>query len=570
MILNTNTDLMIMNPMTGDINYFNDTPEVLRNVNKEGYNVYLILNDFESKRTSNELIWLKWFWIDLDMQDSDVPTPYQWQLNDILDFCKKKLWFLPTKINRTFKWFHLFFKLSDELYSLDSEQYVNSYKYINKILWGDPKMKDVTAILKVDGFIDNKEGRKWFVIKNEYFNNENIVSVENIKSILWCVAKFDTKRIELFQLKTIKRGRNNNMFEEIDCLDFINAINNNNDAFKDIHIEVNGSDIDDTSGLKVYNDNWIHRIKDFSGKNRFGNRLFLYNYVIKEVMWITDFKVAKKTKFKDDNEKKEYDLKVKGIEKIGKIMGFLSNEFGIKYNKGLDEKPIVDSFMLFNLENKTFDIINPEDKLDMEVMTKFNNYIMKDIKVWDDLMRVATALNYFCHQNWLDIKRKFEIKENELLSLIWLSNKTENRKNLRILLKLLSVLEIWNKIEKIEEWKLKGYIRKTGVGLFNFSILERHNFETLYEIKSNFNVVKKNWINESLILENKFLFLSRVKENISNFGKYQYSLDRTMEFTWLTSKDWVKKLLLWYKKKWIIKDYSIKQWERTDFIVTIQ
>jgi hypothetical protein len=55
------------------------------------------------------------------------------------------------------------------------------------------------------------------------------------------------------------------MFEDIDALDFIKSINENNDVFKGINIVIHkDNSIDNTSGLKIYNDNGFHRIKDFS------------------------------------------------------------------------------------------------------------------------------------------------------------------------------------------------------------------------------------------------------------------------------------------------------------------
>lgn len=557
MILNTNTQIMIMNPQTEEISYFNDTKKELLSKNKDWYNIYYILNDFKSKRTLWDLIWFKWIGIDLDMQLSSVSTLFQWPIDDVFKLCQDKLWFLPSKINRTFKGFHIFFKLSGDLYSLDREQYVILYKHINKVLWGDPKMKDITAILKMEGFIDNKEGRKEFVIKNEFLDNKNILWVKEVENILWETIRSDTKRIEDYQISIVKKDRNNGMFEDIDALEFIKSINEDNNAFKWVNIEVKNNWIVWTSGLKIYNDNGIHRIKDFSGKNRFGNRLFLYNYVIKEVMGIEEFKVPKKTKFKDDNEKKEYDLKVEGVEKIGKVMGFLSNEFWIKYNKGLDTLPIYDAFVEYNIQKNNFVLLEQGKGLDISIVENYNKLIETIWKKWE-IQKLIIWLNLLINKENINATWKFRIKEKELLEYMWLSNKTEFVEKNRGLMLLLSNLN-FEATSILEDWRKKvSYIR-----LFDFSIIHsKWKLPTEYELKINYPIKKKIWIGEHLPSLFKkpehFYFATTISSKLSEFGWCNFNVEEIMWNLWISQKKDLKKILDKMKDNNYLKEYSFK------------
>lgn len=441
MILNTGTEFITINPNNNETLYFKWTLEELHLLNKQGNNVYFILNDFESKRTTNDLIWFKWIWIDLDMQSKDTKTSFQWPISDVLTLCNEKLWFLPTKINRTYKWFHILFKLSPDLYLLDKEQYVSLYKEINKRLGWDDKMKDITWILKVDGFIDNKKDREGFVIKNEFTNMDNEINTKIAEKILWQTIKFDTKRIEDYQTKTLKKDRSNNMIEDIDALDFINSINNNNDVFKDIYIKVNGDNIWDTSGLKIYNDGGIHRIKDFSGKNRHGNRLFLYNYVIKELMWITDFKEKESAK------------------KIWKIMGFLSNEFGIKFNKSLSKKPITNSFIEQTFRNNKMELDDEvyKELTHQKLVETYNATFSNNSDRWM-ILKVIVWLQKYEQENKLNFMKGEWVDEEKFLKTLNLSNKTENKQKIRHYLLSLSYIKmevpveetIWN--NRLVKW----------------------------------------------------------------------------------------------------------------------
>lgn len=565
MILNTNTDIIIMNPTDNDdISYFNWDNSELSAINKQGKNIYFILNDFESKRTLGDLIWFKWIWIDLDMQDSSVKIPYKWPSKDILDICNSKLWFLPSKVNRTFKWFHIFFKLSGDLYSLDREQYVVLYKHISKVLGGDPKMKDITAILKMEGFIDNKEGRKEFVIKNEFLdlkNNDmrNEITTDIVRNIIGETPKSDTKRIEDFQTRTLKRERNNGMFEDIDALDFIKSINEDTNAFKDVNIIVHwDNSIDETSGLKIYNDNWFHRIKDFSGKNRFGNRLFLYNYVIKEVMWITEFKVDKKTKFKDDNEKKEYDLKVEGVEKIGKIMWFLSNEFWIKYNKGLDKLPIYDTFIEIWLQKNEFILQKDWVWIDIDIVENFNNLIV-GVEKKGEIQRVIMWLNTLVLNNNLDIRKWIQIGEKEFLKTIWFSEKWANVLHLRELVLLLSKLTFTENVLATDWTKRR---EEKFINLFDFSILHSNwKNPTEYKIKSNYSPKKKIWISpwifELFKKPEHFYLATTIQSKVSEFWGCNLQLDKTMEQLWVSHKRYITWILKIMKEQKMLNKYEI-------------
>ena len=85
-------------------------------------------------------------------------------------FVKKK--YINNKINETYKWYHIFFDFSKELEYLTLDSYRELYNFINSNLWGDSNMRDVTWILKVEWFLDNKDGRS-YEITNIYNNPAN-------------------------------------------------------------------------------------------------------------------------------------------------------------------------------------------------------------------------------------------------------------------------------------------------------------------------------------------------------------------------------------------------------------
>ena len=152
----------------------------IKKANKEWYNIYSVLNDFTDRRAISDIVWFNAIWIDLDY--------FNGTLQDILDNCENLLWFYPTKVNKTFKWFHLFFDLDENLYEMDENDYVELYDKINKYLGWDPKMKDITAVLKTEWYIDNKDDRN-FEIYNVFKDWQNIWK-EELELFLWRTLKF--------------------------------------------------------------------------------------------------------------------------------------------------------------------------------------------------------------------------------------------------------------------------------------------------------------------------------------------------------------------------------------------
>lgn len=543
MILNSITYFILMNPKDkDDVLYVNeepwiDTNTILTQKNKEWYNIYIILNDFDKKRTEGDLIGFKTIWIDLDMQENTIVGEYNWDYKSILSLCKNKLWFYPTKINKTYKGFHLYFDLDSSLYSMEREQYIKLYKHINKVLGGDPKMKHITGVLKSEGFNDNKGDRK-FIITTEYTNDIRI-SKKQIECILWEEIIEDTKRIEDYEIKVLKKERNTNMFEKIDCLDFINAINNNSYIFNGIKINITWKSIDGTSWLKIYKDeSWFHTIKDFSGKNRFWNSKFLYNYVIKELMWIIDFK------------------DIQNKEQIGKIMWWLSSEFWIKYNKGLSEKPIHNTFMEMAIQKNEVTLPKSLHWDIWEKMFKMYDEYLTDSGMKGEVKRCTILLNNYCIDNNLNLNNWIIIKENDLLNAFWYWIDSKNKKHISDTMDFLNWLLFPYTTDDKDIWKARGVVKV-------FDILRTVSpwLPVVYKIKSNFHPKKMIWINPESMKKIKepwhFNFLMIVKSSIQEFWSCNLNIKKTLEELNLSEVRGIKRILDKFKEEWYIKEYSI-------------
>lgn len=490
----------------------------LKEYNKLGYNIYFILNDFYEKRTIENVVWFNYFWIDLDYFKGDV--------EDILENCENLLWFIPSRINKTYKWYHLLFELDENLYNLDTVQYQEIYKRMNEYLDWDVQMKDITGILKQEGYIDNKWERN-FEITCVFNNNQNIW-FEEVELFYWQPLKF-VDRAEKFKVKSEKKKRASDMLMKIDWLSFIKSINNNPNVFNNIKISVDWGKIDWTSGLRLYEKSWFNIIKDFTDKKRFGNRFFLYNYIIKEKLWITDY------------SKKESKVI------LNKIMWWLNSEFWISYNRKLNMLPLVDAKFQTNMNKNTL-VLEDWKGLDVDILNDYNTMVLSFWKKWE-IEKLITAINMLVYKNDLDLNKGIMIKEKDLIEVMGLSMFPENIKQLRRNILLLSNL---NTLDIFIDW-LTWMTEKKYRRLFDFSILEKN-----WVAKRNYNVNKKLYVWENLIAMFKksehYHLAHTISTTISQFWSYSFNLPQTMDNMWI--KD--KRVILWILDK--MKEEGYVKW----------
>lgn len=488
--------------------------------NKENRNnIYEILNDFKIDRTEKNLIGFNYIGIDLDY--------FEWTVEDIIRMSKEELKISPSKINKTFKGYHVFFKLNHWLYEMDKEQYKKLYKIINEKLWWDTKMRSITAILKVENYIDYKENRE-FKIKNEYIDYNNEINEEDVYNLIKEKIIFE-RRLEKKEKKEKIKSRNVKMINEIDGFEFIKGINDSW-IFKQITIRKNDF-IDNTSGLQIFKG----EIRDHSWKGRMWNWNFLFKYLIPE----------NKIKLKDN---KVFFIKLSNV---------LNKTFWIKLKKGTTKDlPIYNHFFNNWINNNKFSLEKDIEKdIDKEILNDFNEMILNnDKKGW--IKKIYIAINMLANEKNENLNKGIEILESDLLKKMNISIKTKNKKEIRQLLFLLSSL----KFESIKEVNWIEY--KVYKNLFDFWINKSKHQSTKYHFKSNIKVKKVLWIKKDIALlkvKNKiFNFLIDVESSISNFGSFNINIEKFKKENELETKRPYKR-----KIKELQKYYNIKETETT-------
>lgn len=538
MILYTQSHYVWLNINTSHHIYIKDEKDLITR-NQEGYNIYFIANDFWKNRSIKELVAFKHLAFDIDSKALDD--------KELLGICQTHLWFLPCKINETYKGYHILFRLDEDLVSLDSSTYYLLYNYINDILGWDNAMKDITGIFKVAGYKDHKEGRDYLI--EERYTGEHILTKKNIES-LNISLEFDNKRIERYNESVKKKQRNKNLFENIDPHILIQEIQKEKELFSfPLTIQSNGT-IDNTSGLKIHWDKTKYVIKDFTDKKRYGNYNFFFRYILREKLQI------------DKREKAEKDTLQRDI------FQWLKNTFSIGFNKNLDEEPIVDSFFIYNLEKKTL-VINQKVLNASEPFKKietfdedsseyeFNKQLV-ETKDADFLHRLAASVNHLAIKTEQNTRQEIVVKEKDLLESLGWSEDYKAKKKLRWGLLLLSSLMIGYDKNIIQEGILKGRTEKRMLRLFDLILIEDPGKTTYYKIKINFSSVKKIWFDPKLLQNKNTLFLARIKEVCQRFGKYEDSLETVFQISGRQTIQSLHSLLNSYKLKNTIREFSIK------------
>lgn len=322
------------------------------------------------------------------------------------------------------------------------------------------------------------------------------------------------------------------ILEKIDAIEFIEKINSNNTLFKWVKIKIEEGRIDEKTWLKIFNNDWFNIIKDFSEKKRHWNSFFLYNYILKEKMWINDLK--------EDWVK-------------SKIIKFLSKEFWVKVNKD-NMIPVVDANIQYNLDKNTL-VLEEWNWLDVDILNDYNKMITSFGDKWG-MVKLMTAINIIVYNNNYNLKKWIIVNEKEVLNTLNISNSWNNVKKLRKNMLLLSNLNI------ITKKKLPNNAIKTSfLRLFNFSIIEKQWSYTQYEIKSNYNSDKKLYIGENLLKLFKksehYHLAHRIQTNISQFWSWSFNLEEVMDNMWVNDVRVVKKILKILKENDYLREYSI-------------
>jgi len=169
----------------------------------------------------------------------------------------------PSKVNATYKGYHLFFRLSQDLYDLDSQDYEDLYECINNLLGGDEAMKSITGVLKMENTIDIKDGRN-YTIKTKLLDTKARLSKKKVEEILGREINLDTKRKESYKAKKEKRKRNVDFINDLDSKDFLV---NFNKYFPDKEIKIRRN-LYETGGIRLFKYKGKYNIKDFTKKSR--------------------------------------------------------------------------------------------------------------------------------------------------------------------------------------------------------------------------------------------------------------------------------------------------------------
>ena len=469
-----------------------DTLKQLTELNNSWFNIYKIINDFYSSRTEKNLIHFNKIGIDLDYYDKELPI--------LLSEIKEKLWFLPNKINKTFKWYHIFFDIPWKYNLISFDNYLKLYDYINSYIWWDKAMRDITWILKVEWYLDLKDNRN-YLIENKYNNSENnILTSEKIEEIIWEEINLDLNRQEEYILKINKKENNKKRINSIDALDLIQTLNN--DFWYNIKIKDNW--IEWTDGLKLYKEDWIYSIKDFSNKSRYWNQNFLLNYVL-------------------ENENKD--------DKMKKYVMILS-----KFWINLQENYSPSKFPLFYLLwFKKDDVVND-----------VNNKIM-----WNEkwlLLKLLISYNYLINKNksnWVEIK--------DIIELLWISNSSTSRDKIRewfIKLSYLKIKIVKNELQNNKIVKVEHFKNLIDLKIINNTLIKLDTINFTNLINVNLELLKiKN--------DNKFYFSLILTSNLQKFKKFKISINELLEITWFSSYDKLReKYLKPLKDEKHIRDYK--------------
>lgn len=568
-------------------NLTNQIP-LLHEYNNEWYNIYKTFNTFfDWKRRTDHINELKTIFIDMD---------YKWKNKENYLSLRKKCkvleheyWIYPFEINETYKGYHLLFSINPDLYYIKNEYYLDIASALIEYFDWDKLAKQITGLYKMIWFIDHKEKRN-FLIENKFSatnqQKENLSIDLNTLKKFWTIPenfkikdilkdsvygikvkwnkewKIDYSKFQLEQNEKLLKLSNiidkktwkqdiYEIIENIDWRKFIDAINDyQNWVFKWLNVIINWKDIDNTHGLKLYFNNWKFEIKDFAGKKRFWNRLFLLNHVL----WLNTEKSIKKKK-----------------EKLFSYMSFLRERFGIIFNKSITwfyiNSKLIYDYLQDNIE------IKDELLLDLIHKYKIKTFDLKDKqKYLNSVIYLYIFLEKFRQIDFLNVGN-ISLWFIKLLNLLEITDSYENRKKVKF------ILELWTKLElEFDYYNSNQKHIKTKKRLYNISINKDNSRFNYNPIIWNINTEKIN-VSNSFILFNEKIFYSKwifwktylkfmiyCIYNVKKFGTLKFSINQVKKILWWENNNYTesnymskkinsylaymrKTKLIWYVKK---------------------
>jgi hypothetical protein len=133
-------------------------PSELKKLNSDGYGIFVTVNRFKYKRGKDDLERLDYFYADFDGGDKEKHI-------EILKKCP-----MPSLLVETKNGFHVYWKIADDMVSLyGKEKAAEYYTFIQKLIinctGADESGQDVSKILRVPGYLHQKNPSDPFMIK---------------------------------------------------------------------------------------------------------------------------------------------------------------------------------------------------------------------------------------------------------------------------------------------------------------------------------------------------------------------------------------------------------------------
>jgi len=509
---------------TGEVKNYSklDTKEFQR-LNLEWWNVYESVNTFFLEWRKEKDLWkFKAIWIDLDTGVENKLHSYK----ELLTYIEERVWILPTRINETYKGYHIFFDLDKELNYLTLDSYKELYDYINKTLWWDYKMVWVTWVLKMEWYFDNKEWRN-FEIVTIYKNKENLIWIDYLNRI-WIKEEFRKEKTVIN--KWLQKIRNKYDVENIDWLELINRINEFCDSNhylikKKINLIKNTEELYSVEGtdwlkLQLNKEGTKWEICDYSLRTRGGINAFLSNYYFKgESDW----------------------TKIKARTILLWKWGIKSSVWGDKFSFPFNLSLWLDKDEIIRNEEDVSYITWKED------ITEIESLIANDTKnsiLSNSALLKVIAWVVLCWKRNSKDKNQYLVWENDILEAFWKTNSSENKRNLRKMVIELSKLNYstkevmdfdgtsleWIQLKRIFDiwfWKNKEIKDK----IF-YTIKLRVPYENIIYLP------KQSLMLDSDIKEGKrFGLLNHIKLAQSKFSVCNISLEEIKAYLHLHSSD---------------------------------
>lgn len=126
-----------------------------RELNDKGYGIFETVNDFNGRRTKDNLRKINYWFVEIDYP-AGVSKP---SVNQLLD-----KFLLPTKVVETKNGFHLYFKCKENEYTNIAEFSIIQERLRVKY-GGDSNAKDVCRYLRKAGYYHTKDSNDWYMCR---------------------------------------------------------------------------------------------------------------------------------------------------------------------------------------------------------------------------------------------------------------------------------------------------------------------------------------------------------------------------------------------------------------------